>query len=48
MEASHCLVQILQGIGYAEAQVAFAEFTEGGAGEAGDASVFEERVGEFF
>jgi len=48
MQTSYCLVQILKRVGYAEAQVALAEFAEGGAGEAGDAGVFEEGVGEFF
>src|SRR5581483_4176224 len=40
-------VDVLQRIGHAEAQVAFAEGAERRAGQRGDARVFQERVGNF-
>src|SRR4051812_45752624 len=41
------LLDVLDGVRHAEAQVAFAEISEGGAGERGDAGVIEQRVGKF-
>ncbi len=41
------LVQILQRVGDAEAEVAFSVFAEGGAGESGDTGLIEQRVGQF-
>src|ERR1017187_8074294 len=40
-------VQVLERVGYAEAEIAFSVFAEGGAGEAGYTCFFEQRVGQF-
>jgi hypothetical protein len=41
VDAVEGLLQILQRVGYAEAQVALAEFTEGSPGECSDSSLLE-------
>src|SRR5208282_145613 len=40
-------VQVLERIGYAEAEIAFSVFAERGAREAGNTGLFEQRVGQF-
>src|ERR1035437_2199366 len=40
-------VQVLQRVGDTEAEIAFSVCAEGGAGEAGDTGLFEQRVGQF-
>jgi len=46
-DAIECLLDILDRVGHAEAQVAFAEIAEGGTGQRGDAGIVEQRVGQF-
>src|ERR1700722_19843860 len=46
VDAIERLLQILQRIGHAGAQVTFAEVTEGGAGERRYSGLLEQRVGE--
>jgi|ERR1700680_1074273 hypothetical protein len=45
VEAVERLLQVVQRIGDAEAKIAFAEFTEGGAGKRGHSGLFEQSVG---
>ena len=46
VDAFEGLLQVLQRIGNAEAQVAFAEFAEGGAGKRGHSSLLQQRIGQ--
>src|SRR4029077_16979383 len=48
IDAVEGLVQVLEGIGDAEAQEAFSEVTERGTGKTRDACLFEDRIGELF
>src|SRR5215469_7153609 len=47
LDAVQRLIQVLHGIGDAEAQIAFAVGAEGGAGQAGYAGLFQQRIGHF-
>ena len=46
-DAIECLLDVLDRVGHAEAQIALAEIAESGPGERGDAGVVEQRVGQF-
>src|SRR5438874_11117117 len=43
-----CLLDVLDRVGHAEAQIALAEVAEGSTRQRGDAGVIEQRVGESF
>src|SRR5436853_6332010 len=46
-DAIERLLDVLDRVGHAEAQIAFAEVAEGGPGQSGDASFVQQRVGQF-
>src|SRR5208337_1694809 len=46
VEAFEGLLQVFEGIGHTEAQVAFAKFAEGRAGKPGDSSLIEQSIGQ--
>src|SRR4029077_5341381 len=47
LDAIERFLDVLDGIGHAEPQIAFAESAEGGAGERGDAGIVQECIGQF-